>query len=72
LQGFDRGPKFAADGGKGCGDDLPIQRAIMKDASAVTPSTQFSPPLAPGSGIASSALCSGRVMRRCTDKTNGK
>src|SRR5713101_5732330 len=45
--------------------------AIMKDASAVTPSTQFFSPLTSGSCIASLRLLRGRVTRRSRTRRTG-
>src|SRR6266851_1293217 len=45
--------------------------AIMKDASAVTPSTQFFPPLTSESCIASLRLFRARVARRSSTRRTG-
>src|SRR5258706_10211103 len=46
--------------------------AIMKDASAVTPSTQFFPPLSTGSCIAILRLLRDRVTRRSRTRRTGR
>jgi hypothetical protein len=70
LQRRDRGTKVGADGGKGRGDDLRIQR--HHEGGQRTPSVQFFPPLTSDSAIAFLRRVCGRVMRRVMVKTNAK